>query len=94
MKKGSTMLEACLLSCFSCVQHFGTLWTVASQAPPSMGFFRQEYWSGLSCPPPGDLPDPGIHPSSLMSSENAGGFFTTRTTWEALLDKNTSKRKC
>ena len=49
-----------LLSCFSCVQLFVTLWTVAGQAPLSMGFFRQEYWSGLLCPPPGDLPDPGI----------------------------------
>ena len=47
-------------SSFSCVQLFVTLWTVAGQAPLSMGFFRQEYWSGLLCPPPGDLPDPGI----------------------------------
>ena len=94
VKKGSAMLEACLLSCFSCVQHFGTLWTVASRAPLSMGFSRQENWSRLSCPPPGGLPDPGIEPSSLMSSEKAGGFFTTSTTWEALRDENTSKRKC
>ena len=41
-----------------------TLWTVARQAPLSMGFSRQECWSGLSCPPPGDLPDPGIKPGS------------------------------
>ena len=43
-------------------QHFSTPWTVAYQAPPSMGFSRQEYWSGLPFPSPGDLPDPGIEP--------------------------------
>ena len=48
----------------SCVRHFATLWTVAHQAPPSMGFSRQEYWSGLPFPSPGDLPDPGIEPRS------------------------------
>jgi len=42
-----------------------------------MGFSRQEYWSGLLCPPPGDLPHPGIEPRSLMSPALAGGFFTT-----------------
>ena len=47
------------------------------------GFSRQEYWSGLPCPPPGDLPDPGIEPVSLVSLALAGGFFTTGTTWEA-----------
>ena len=47
-----------------------------------MGFFRQEYWSGWPCPPPGDLPDPGIEPESLTSPALAGGFFTTRATWE------------
>ena len=46
------------------VQLFATLWTVAHQAPPSMGFPRQEYWSGLPFPSPGDLPDPGIEPRS------------------------------
>ena len=44
-----------------------TLWTVARQDPLSMGFSRQEYWSGLPCPSSGDLPDPGIEPASLMS---------------------------
>ena len=52
-------------------------WTVAHQAPLSIGFFRQEYWSGLPFPSPGDLPDPGIKPVSLMSPALAGGFFTT-----------------
>ena len=47
------------------VQVFVTLWTVAHQAPLSMVFSRQQYWSGLPWPPPGDLPDPGIHPTSL-----------------------------
>ena len=55
----------------------------AHQAPLSMGFSRQEYWSGLPCPPPGDLPDPGIEPASLMLPELAGGFFTSSATWEA-----------
>ena len=50
---------------FSCVPLFATLWTVADQAPLSMGFSRQEYWSGLPCPSPGALPDPGIEPASL-----------------------------
>ena len=48
----------------SCVQLFATPWTVAHQAPPSMGFSRQEYWSGLLFPSPGDLPDPGIETRS------------------------------
>ena len=53
------------------------------QTPLSMGFSRQEYWSGLPCPPPGDLPDPGIELASLASPVLTGGFFTTSTTWEA-----------
>ena len=70
---------------FSHVRLFATLWTVALQAPLSMGFSRQEYWSGLPCPPPGDLPDPGIEPTSFMSPALAGRFFTTHATWEVLL---------
>ena len=76
---------AYVLSCFSCVWLFATLWTVAHQAPLSMGFSRQEYWSGLPCSSLGDLPDPGIKPASLTSPALAGGFFTTSTTWEAPL---------
>ena len=53
---------------------------IAHQAPLSMGFSRQEYWSGLPCPPPGDLPDPGIKLRSLMSPAFPGGFFTTSAT--------------
>ena len=47
---------------FSCVQLFATPWTIPHQAPPTMGFSRQEYWSGLPFPSPGDLPDSGIEP--------------------------------
>ena len=57
-------VRVCMLNHFSRVQLFVTLWPVAHQAPLSMGFSRQEYWSGLPCPPPGDLPDPGIKPGS------------------------------
>ena len=60
-----------------------TLWTVARQAPLSLGFSGQEYWSGSPSPPPGDLPDPGIEPMPLMSPAFAGGFFTISTSWEA-----------
>ena len=63
--------------CFSRVRLPGTLWTVACQAPLSMGFCRQEDWSGLPSPPPGDLPDPGIKPESLAL---AGELFTTEPT--------------
>ena len=73
----------CVFSCFSCVWLFVTLWTVARQASLFVGFSRQEYWSGLPCPPPGALPNPGTEPSSLRSPALAGGFFTTRATWEA-----------
>ena len=65
-----------MLSRFSCVQLFLTLWTIACQAPLSMGFSRNEYWSGLPCPPPGDLPHPRIEPTSLTSPALAGRFFT------------------
>ena len=70
-------MYAWVLSRFSCVLLFVTAWTVARQAPLSIGFFRQEYWSGSPCPPPGDLPNPGIEPATLMSPALAGGFFTT-----------------
>ena len=71
----------CALSCFSCIQLFAAPWTIACWAPLSMGFFRQEYWSGLPCHPPGDLPDPGMESASLMSPALAGKFCTTSTTW-------------
>ena len=74
---------ACGLSHFSCVQLFAILWTAALQTALPMGFSRQELWSGLPFPSPGDLPNPGIEPTSLTSPALAGGFFTTSTTWEA-----------
>ena len=58
---------ACVLSHFGCVQLFETLWAVTCQAPPSMGFSKQEYWRGLPYPSPGHLPDTGIESASLIS---------------------------
>ena len=75
-------LCVCALSHFSPVRLFATLWTVAHQAPLSMGFSSQEYWSGLPCPPPGDPPNSGIELASLALG---GRFFSTSTTWEAQL---------
>ena len=74
----------CVLSSFCRVWFFATLWAVAHQAPLSMEFSMQERWSGLLCPPPGDLPTPGIEPSSFTFRALAGRFFTTSATWEAL----------
>ena len=65
---------------------------VVCLAPLSMEFYRQEYWTGLPCPSPGDLPDTGIEPASLMSLALAGRFFTTGATWEASLAS--TKRAC
>ena len=62
---------------------FATPWTVACQVPLSMGFPRQEYWSALPFPPPGDLPNPGIETVPLGSPALAGRLFTTSATWEA-----------
>ena len=79
-KKG-TLLYCCVcISVLSHLQLSATPWTIARQAPLSIGFSRQEYWSGLPFPPLGDLPDPGTEPAS---SALAGGFFTTCATWEA-----------
>ena len=72
-------LCSCMLSRFSHAL-FATLWTIGLQALLSMGFSRQEYWSGLPCPPPGDLPHPGIKHESPVP---VGGFFATGATWEA-----------
>ena len=70
-----------MCQCFisDCV-FFATSWSVVWQAPLSMGFSRQEYWSGLPFPTPGDLPDPGIKPASLVSPALTGRFFTTSAT--------------
>ena len=68
-----------VLSRFSRVQLFSALWTVAHQAPLSMGFSRQEYWSRLPCPPPGDLPDPGTEPVSPAAPALQAHSFTTES---------------
>ena len=65
--KQELVAYVCKLSCFSRVRLCVTLWTAARRTPLSMGFSRQEYWSGLPCPPPGDLSDPGIKPASPAS---------------------------
>ena len=74
-----------LLSHFSRVWLFETLWTVACQAPLYMEILQAEYWNGLPCPPPGHLPNLKMEPTSLMSPELAGVYFTTSATWEALI---------
>ena len=76
-------LDIVVLGRFSRVRLFETLWAVAHQAPPSMGFSRQEYWSGLPFSAPGDLLIPGIESGSLRSPALVSGFFTTSATWEA-----------
>ena len=67
------------------------LWTVAGQASLSMGLSRQEYCCGFPFSPPGDLPDRGLEPAPLKSPAGFGGFFTTSTTWAALLTEETCK---
>ena len=70
----------CFATSLSHVQLFVTPWTIAHQTPLFVRFSRQDYWSGFLCPPPGDLPDPGIESVSLAV---AGRFFTVWATWEA-----------
>jgi len=65
------------LKCVSSVSNSATPWIVALQAPLAMEISRQEYWSGLPCPPPRDLPNPGIKPMSQASPSLAGRFFTS-----------------
>ena len=72
MHQGMYAHAWCVLSHFIRVQLFATLWIISHQAPLSMGFCRQEYWSGSPCPFPEDLPDPGIEPTFLMSPALAG----------------------
>ena len=77
-------MHACVLSHSSRVRLFVITWTVSIQAPLPMGFSRQEYWSGLPCPPPGDLPNLGVETVSLMSPALGGRFYTMSATGEAL----------
>ena len=73
------MSATCKCVCAKSLGHvhlLATVWTIDCHAPLSMGFSRQVYWSGLLCPPLGDLPDSGIEPMSLMSPEMAGGILS------------------
>ena len=72
-----------MLTHFSPISLFATLWTIAGEVPLFIGFSRQEYWSEVPCPPPGDLPDSGFKPVSLVSPPLAAVFFTISATWEA-----------
>ena len=76
---GPVKMGCAVLSHFRLVRLFTTQWTIALHDPLSMRFSGQEYWSGLPCPHPGDLPNPGIELASLMSPALAGRFFTTST---------------
>ena len=78
------LLLTCMLSCFSHVQVFVTLWTVAHQVPLSMGFSRQEYWSELPFPPLRDLPNPGIEPVSPESPLHCRWILYHWASWEAI----------
>ena len=87
-RSGEVCLCVCMLSRFCHVWFFVTPWTVSHQAPLSIGFSRQEYWSGLPCPTPGDLPNRGLRSNlmwfeSLKSPALTGWFFTSSATWEA-----------
>ena len=75
-------MRARALNCFSHVRLFATPWTAARQAPLSMGISRREYWRGLPCPPPGDLPNPGIKPVSHVCRIGSWVLYTSAT-WEA-----------
>ena len=81
--------DLCEVNCFSCVRLCATPRTVARQAPLFVGLSKQESWSGLPFPTPGNIPPgniPGIEPMSLASPALAGEFFTTSATWEAPSD--------
>ena len=79
-------LCAWMLGVLSWVPLFTTPWTAARQAPLSMGFSRQEYWSGLPCPPPEDHPNPGIEPMPPAAPALQGGFFAEEPLWKPLLN--------
>ena len=87
----------CVLSCFSRVQLFATLWAIAHQAPLSLEFSRQEYWYGLLCTAPGDLPDLGIKPKSLRShaleTDSLSLASPQSPIWDYLQDKRDPSRQ-
>ena len=78
------MMQCVCGQSLSCVQLFESQWSLACQAPLPMEFSRQEYWSGLPFPSPGDPPDARMEPMSPVSPAFAGGFFTTSATWEEI----------
>ena len=75
--------QICEILVIGCVLLFAAPWTVARQAPLSTESSRQEYWSGLPLPAPGELPDPGIEPAAPVSPAIVGGCFASCATWEA-----------
>ena len=81
---GQKELDTTEVKSLTCVRLFATPWTVAHQAPPSMGFSRQEYWSGLPFPSPGDLPDPGIKPGSPALQADVLTFEPPGKPWTQL----------
>ena len=82
-----------MLSGFNHVLLFATLWTIVPQGPLYMGFSRQEYWTGLSFPSPGDLPDPAIEPVSPASPALAGGFLTTELPGKPTVEHDSGIKK-
>ena len=89
-RKNAFCKEECAVLLCSVASNSVTAWTVAHQAPLSLEFSKQEYWSGLPFSTPGDLPNPRLEPASLVSPVLAGGFFYHRTTWEAPWKENGS----
>ena len=81
-RKHTVLFSMSVCVCLVVSNFFVILWTIACQAPLSIRFSRQECWSGLPCPTPGDLPELGIEPTSLAFPVLAGEFFTTSATWE------------
>ena len=93
LESRDTQLVELAIHSLSRVRLVATSWTVAHQAPLSMGFSRQEYWSGLPLPPPGDLPKPGIEP---VSPASAGAFFTAKPPGKPCveLDPGEKRNRC
>ena len=88
----SICIQSAVIEAYT-VNSFATPWTVAHQAPLSMGFSRQEYWKRVAMPSSRGSPDPGMVPGPLTSPALAGRFFTTSTTWKAQVWINTLKNQ-
>ena len=86
--------RCCLVTAVTAVRFCATLWTLARQAPLSMGFSRQEYWSGLPCPPPGDLPDPGIKLESPALQADSLPMSHEMNEWNEAQEMNGASAKC